>query len=146
IKDATGKLATALEQAQIPLKLVVGADVHIAPDLPEKLRSGVVPTLNNSRYFLFEPPHHVVPPRIDNLVERLFDAGFTPIITHPERLTWIETHYGIIERLNDCGCRIQVTADSLTGEFGEKALFYAQRLVDEERVDIVASDCHGSKS
>jgi protein-tyrosine phosphatase len=122
--------------------LVGGADVHVAPDLPEALRSGRIPTLNGSRYFLLEPPHHVVPPRFAELVANLLDIGYVPIITHPERLTWIKTRYELIAEVNDMGCRLQVTADALTGGFGREASALAWRLVEENRVDIVATDSH----
>jgi protein-tyrosine phosphatase len=139
-------LREGLEAANLPLNLYVGADVHIAPDLPEKLRDGQIPTLNRSRYFLFEPPHHILPPKIEDLAQRLINAGFVPIVTHPERLTWIASHYHVVERLNELGCLIQLTADSILGSFGRTALLYAERLIDEGRVDIVASDAHGVTS
>lgn len=146
IAETVGQLDAAVRQAGIPLALAAGADVHLAPDLPEKLKSGEIPTLNRSRYFLLEPPHHVVPPRIEELALRVLNDGFVPIITHPERLNWIKSHYDIIIRLNELGCRIQLTADSLTGEFGTVAQSFAIQLVDEDRVDIIASDCHGAVS
>lgn len=142
ISAALAQFADSLRQERIPLALVPGADVHVAPDLLGKLKSGIVPTLNTSRYFLLEPPHHVVPPRIAELVRDLLGAGYVPIITHPERLSWIKTHYDLLEQLNDLGCRLQVTADALTGEFGRDASSYAWRLVEEKRVDIIASDSH----
>ena len=120
--------------------------MHLTPDLPEKLKSGEILTLNKSRYFLLEPPHHVVPPRIEDLTLRVLNDGFVPIITHPERLNWIRSHYDIILRLNALGCRIQLTADSLTGEFGTAAQSFAIQLIDEDRVDIIASDCHSAGS
>jgi protein-tyrosine phosphatase len=144
ISDAVAMLQRHLREAQIPLELFVGADAHIAPDLPERLTSGDVPTLNKSRYFLLEPTHHILPPRIEELASRLIKAGFIPILTHPERLTWIVSHYTVIERLNDAGCLIQLTAGSIEGAFGRMALYYAERLIDEGRVDIVASDAHGA--
>ena len=146
IAEAVGQLNAAVRKAGIPLVLAAGADVHLAPDLPQKLKSGDIPTLNKSRYFLLEPPHHVVPPRIEDLALRVLSDGFVPIITHPERLNWIRSHYDIILRLNDLGCRIQLTADSLTGEFGTVAQSFAIKLIDEGRVDIIASDCHGAGS
>lgn len=139
-------LKQALIDQGIGLRLVAGADVHMAPDLPEKLAAGTVPTLNGSRYFLFEPPHHVLPPKLEELATRLIKARFVPILTHPERLTWIVSHYRVIENLNAMGCLIQLTADSITGHFGKRALYYSERLLDEGRVDIIASDCHGVKS
>ena len=122
---------------------MIGADVHIAPDLDESLASGIVPTLNRTRYFLLEPPHHILPPKLEEMTARLIKAGFLPIITHPERLTWLKAHYGVIENLNRMGCLIQVTADSITGGFGKDAQYLAHRLLDEGRVDIIATDCHG---
>jgi protein-tyrosine phosphatase len=147
--DARG-IATALEDfrlrlldANIALEIAAGADAHIAPDLDRKLAAGEVPTLNQSRYFLFEPPHHIRPPKIEEFASRLIKAGFLPIITHPERLTWTRTHYEVIERLNRLGCLIQLTADSITGGFGRNAQNLAYRMLDEGRVDIIATDCHG---
>jgi protein-tyrosine phosphatase len=144
----SGRLAMldrALKQAGIELRLFPGADVHIAPDLPEKL-GREVPTLNHTRYFLFEPPHHVLPPRIEELTSRLVAAGFVPILTHPERLTWIASNYRVVENLNALGCLIQLTADSVVGSFGRTALYYSEKLIDEGRVDIIATDCHGIQS
>ncbi|MER2536741.1 MAG: CpsB/CapC family capsule biosynthesis tyrosine phosphatase [Rhizobiaceae bacterium] len=146
IVDRMSLLEAALAASSIKLRLFSGADVHIAPDLPEKLRAGTVPSINGSRYFLFEPPHHILPPKIEELAARLIKAGFVPILTHPERLTWIKSHYRVIENLNALGCLIQLTADSITGNFGKTSLYYSEKLIDEGRVDIIASDCHGTKS
>lgn len=111
ITRAVRALQQELRRAGIPLVLHVGADVHVAPDLPGRLADGTVPTLNGSRYFLFEPPHHVLPPRLEDLAARLIDCGFVPILTHPERLTWIKANYDVVERLNAAGCLIQITAE-----------------------------------
>jgi len=143
IAPALAKLTQALLDRGIPLQLVIGADVHIAPDLDVSLASGIVPTLNRTRYFLLEPPHHILPPKLEEVTARLIKASFVPIITHPERLTWLKAHYGVIESLNGMGCLIQVTADSITGGFGKEAQYLAHRLLDERRVDIIATDCHG---
>jgi protein-tyrosine phosphatase len=145
IREAVTVLRQALLENEIPLSLVAGADVHVAPDLPEKLAARSVPTLNGSRYFLLEPPHTILPPRLEELALRLINAGFVPIITHPERLAWMTTHYGVIERLNDGGCLMQVTGDSILGGFGRTARLLAERLLDEGRVDIIASDSHGAE-
>ena len=146
IEAAVADLRLALIAAGVPLEIYAGADVHVAHDLPSTLVNRTIPTLNNGKYFLLEPPHHVLPPKMDELVMRLIKAGFVPILTHPERLTWIVNNYPVIERLNELGCLIQVTADSVLGFFGRTALFYSERLLDEGRVDVIASDAHGVKA
>jgi len=140
-----GNLQAALDEAGVDLRLVTGADIHIAPDLAGKLVSGAAPTLGGSRYFLLEPPHHVLPPRFVEFVQKVIGAGFTPILTHPERLTWVQAHYDIIERVNAVGVLMQITAGSLTGNFGSSAQKLSERMLAEGRIDLVASDAHNLK-
>jgi protein-tyrosine phosphatase len=145
ISRRTEALQAALDEAGVDLRLVTGADIHIVPDLAQKLATGFAPTLAGSRYFLLEPPHHVLPPRFPEFVQALIAAGYTPILTHPERLTWIQAHYGILERVNAMGVLLQITAGSLTGNFGASAKKLAERMLGEGRVDLFASDTHNLK-
>ena len=61
------RLQRALQEHGIALELVVGADVHLVPGLLAGLRSGAVPTLHGSRYFLLEPSHTTPPPALRRL-------------------------------------------------------------------------------
>jgi protein-tyrosine phosphatase len=143
IRRAVAELQRRLEEAGIPLRLTLGADAHIAPDLVAGLRAGQVPTLHDSRYFLLEPPHHVAPPRLAETVFDLLAAGYVPVITHPERLSWIEDRYETFGELARKGAWLQVTAGSLTGRFGKAAQYWGERLLDEGWVHILATDAHG---
>lgn len=144
IHPAIASLKAVLKQNQIPLTLVAGADVHVAWDLDVRLISGEIPTLNGSRYFLLEPPHQFSPPWLEILTRRLFEAGFVPIITHPERLGWVTRHFDVIERLHAMGCPLQLTADSLLGRFGARAKAAAMQILKEDMRCFVASDAHGA--
>ena len=46
---------------------------------------------------LLEPPHHVAPPRFEESVFQLMVGGVVPVITHPERLTWIDGQYDVFK-------------------------------------------------
>lgn len=142
IRSAVAHLQKSLSQAGIPLSLCAGADVHIAPDLIEGLGSGRVLTLNDSRYLLLEPPHHTMPPRFEDSVFGLITRGYIPLLTHPERLAWVERHYSVIKRLASSGTLMQITAGSLTGRFGRAARLWANRMLDEGLVHFIASDAH----
>lgn len=142
IRVAIKSLQAELDQAGIALRLVDGADIHLAPDLLSGLRADRLPTLNRSRYLLLEPPHHVAPPRFEEQVFILIANGYVPLITHPERLTWIEDHYPVFLRLARAGAWLQVTAGALTGRFGRRPKYWSQRLIDEGPVHIIASDAH----
>ena len=118
IRDAITALEAELTAAGIALALTIGADAHLTPELLSRLGAGTAPTLGSTRYFLLEPPHHVTPPRFEDHVASFLAAGYVPIITHPERLTWIDEHYDLFVRAVQRGAWLQVTSGSLTGDFG----------------------------
>jgi protein-tyrosine phosphatase len=145
IAQARDRLQAELDQRGIRLRLLTGADVHLVPELLGELRAGRVPTLAHSRYLLLEPSHHVAPPRFQESVFQLVAAGYTPVITHPERLTWIEDNYPVFLKMIDQGCWMQVTAGALTGMFGPRAKYWGERFLAEGRVHILATDAHSSR-
>jgi protein-tyrosine phosphatase len=142
IERAVEAFRQVLAEEGIDLQLVVGADTHLAPDLASAIREGRVPTLNSTRYLLLEPPHHSVPPRFEESVFSLRADGIIPVITHPERLSWIETHFPVFERLVQAGAWMQVTAGALTGRFGKRPQYWGERMLDRGMVHILATDSH----
>ena len=136
-------LQSDLDEAGIDCRLVSGGDLHVAPDLVAKLRSGEALSLNDSRYVLVEPPHHILPPNIEGLFFNLLSAGYVPILTHPERMSWIEREYDLLVRLARSGVWMQITAGALLGDFGSRAKKWSLQLLREGLVHIVASDAHG---
>jgi protein-tyrosine phosphatase len=142
IRQATARLQQTLNREGISLQLVAGADNHIVPDFVAQLRSGHLLSLADTRYVLVEPPHHVVPPRLEDLFFNLVAAGYVPILTHPERLTWIGSHYKAVQRLIRMGVWMQITAGSFAGAFGRNARYWAERMLDEGCVQILATDAH----
>lgn len=132
--------------AGIRLELVVGADAHVRPDFLACLREGRLLTLNDSRYVLVEPPHDIMPKRLEELFHNLQMSGYVPILTHPERLRWIEQNYAVIADLARNGVWMQVTAGSLTGRFGRRPHYWSRRMLAEGLVSLLATDAHNTKS
>ena len=143
IAAAVSRFREHLDEAGIALEITQGADIQIVPELLEGLRSGRFPTLHGSRYFLFEPPHHTVPPRFLETVFDALSAGYVPVITHPERLTWLDDrHYGWFLEAAQMGAWIQVTAGAVTGRFRDQPRYWAERLLDDGVVHLLATDAH----
>ncbi|QVL50056.1 MAG: capsular biosynthesis protein [Thiocapsa sp.] len=141
-----GELSGHLSEAGMALRITHGADIQIVPELVQGLRSGRMASINDSRYFLFEPPHFVVPTRFAQLLEDVLAAGYVPIITHPERLTWLdEAHYGWFVDAAFEGAWIQLTADALTGRFGKVARRWSERFLADGLVHLLASDGHDDR-
>jgi len=145
IRAALLQLREAIADAGIALQLVAGADVHIAPDLAVRLSRGEAITLNDSRYLLLEPTHHVVPQRLEEHIFGLQTAGFVPVLTHPERLSWIEGHYDMIKRLVYSGVLMQLTAGSFMGGFGRRPRYWAERMLEDGLCHVLATDAHNTE-
>ena len=145
IRQATQQLQEVLDRQEIPLRLVTGADVHMAPDFVAGLRSGQLLTIADSRYVLVEPPHHTAPPQLEDFFFKLVVAGYVPVLTHPERLSWVPSRYETIKRLVRAGVWMQVTAGSFAGAFGRGALYWGERMLDEGFVHLIATDAHDAE-
>lgn len=145
IRQATLQLQGIFEQEGIPLQLVTGADVHMTPDFVAGIRSGRLLSVADSRYVLVEPPHHTAPPQLEDYFFNLVVAGYVPILTHPERLSWVPSRYEMIKRLVQGGVWMQITAGSFAGAFGRNALYWAERMLDDGCVHLLASDAHDAE-
>jgi protein-tyrosine phosphatase len=146
IRGRVGVLNQVLLDEGIPLALVTGSDAHIRPDFLQCLRDGRLLTLHDSRYVLFEPPHNIMPPRLDDLLFNITMSGYVPILTHPERLKWIEQSYASFQNMARAGVWMQITSGSLTGRFGKRPQYWAQRMLSEGIVSILATDAHNVTS
>ncbi|KAF1687175.1 capsular biosynthesis protein [Pseudoxanthomonas broegbernensis] len=142
ILEAIEAFRRRLAEADVPLRLVEGADVHLVPGLLDGIRGGAVPTLAGSRYLLLEPSHHVAPPRFEQSVFEFMAAGLVPVITHPERLSWVEHDYDVFVRLSRRGAWMQITAGALAGRFGKRAQYWSERFLGEGHCMILATDAH----
>ena len=142
IRQAAISFQKELNKASIPLKITYGADVQIIPELLDGLKNGDIPTLHNSRYFLFEPPHHISPPGMIDLIHDVLASGYIPLITHPERLTYIEQEYDLFVEAAYKGAWIQLTAGSVTGRFGRHVQKVAERFLKDGITHLLATDAH----
>jgi protein-tyrosine phosphatase len=143
IAPALTQLQTHLDLEGIPLKLIMGADTHMVPEVMQGLKSGRIPTINQSRYFLLEPSHHVPVSDFLGQIENYLNAGYVPLITHPERLHWISDHYNDFIKAAQMGAWIQITAGAITGHFGRAAKKYAEQFLQDGYVHVIATDAHG---
>ncbi|MEJ7745195.1 MAG: CpsB/CapC family capsule biosynthesis tyrosine phosphatase [Luteimonas sp.] len=142
IRTCVRELQAELDSHGIALRLLEGADVHLDVDLHGGIRAGRIPTLAGSRYLLLEPPHHVAPPRFEEEIFQILAAGIVPVITHPERLSWVESHFEMFKRLSGRGVWMQVTAGALTGRFGRRVQYWGERFVGEGYCMVLATDAH----
>ena len=99
--------------------------------------------LAGSRYLLLELDRHHL--RIDpaDLVHELVVAGWFPIFAHPEFIPALARDLDLVADLAAEGALFQLTAMSLTGDFGRAPRQVCHDLLDRGLAHFVASDAHG---
>jgi len=144
---AAAALQSAIDAEGISVKIRPGSDAHMCADMVGHVSAGNATTVgNNGRYLLIEFPHQIIPPGAGEELYKLKASGITPIITHPERNLAIQNRPDILRDFVAMGCLAQVTAMSLTGEFGEEALIASHTMTEQRLVHIIASDAHSPDS
>jgi protein-tyrosine phosphatase len=142
IREAVEALSAELAESQIPLEIVPGGDVRIDPQVPSLLdRDEVLTVADRRRHLLLELPHELfVDPR--SLLDSLLQRGIRPILTHPERYSYLHGSVDVVRSWVDRGAVIQITAGSLLGDFGSSVREMAIELVRQGLVELVATDAH----
>ena len=145
IPELEARIVTLREKVGDTPRLLLGSEYFFAHDVAEVLRAGnaIVP-LAGSRYVLMELASNNVPPMLDQPLYRMQLEGWTPIIAHPERNIVFQKKPELLVTLIEIGARFQVTAGSLTGEFGSAAQRAAETWVNAGLMHFVATDAHNT--
>ena len=134
------------DQVGDSLRLSLGCDFHLSYDnLQRVLAQPEQYTIGGANYLLVELSDYSIPTQIGDCFLRLGDRGVTPIITHPERNAILrQTPQRVIEFV-ELGCAVQVTANALTGFWGQRVARVATWLLEREVVHVIASDAHDAR-
>jgi protein-tyrosine phosphatase len=130
------------------LTVRLGGEVHADPELlaeVERLPEGGILPLAGSRYLLIELDANTRPAEAIHLIHEIAVAGWYPILAHPEFIPWLAPDPELLRQLVGLGATAQVTAMSLTGDFGRRPQQDAWRMLDAGLVHFVASDSHDTR-
>lgn len=137
----------ALAAANVAVEVVLAGEIHWNAEVEERLATGeLLPLCAKRRYILFELPYGEVPHGFRELCWKLHLAGIFPVLAHPERISELQQHPDRLEPIHDAGILVQVTAMSLTGDFGRRARKVAERWLAQGIADVIASDGHSCRS
>ena len=133
-------LNESLHAKGIGVRVVPGAEL-LAGFLPDNLADFAI---HGSRYLLVEFPASHLPRTASAMLMAYRERGFHPIIAHPERnMTILREPGRLFELVEETGSLVQLTADSIAGNFSREITLCSRYLLKKKAVDIIASDAHG---
>lgn len=127
------------------LEILSGADVHFSSDILQRYKKEEIVTVNDQgKYLMVEFAFQGIPYQAEQVLFQLLSNGIIPIISHPERNMEIGHSPQRYAEMIRMGCLGQVTAMSLTGEFGPAIKESAEKLLSKRLIHIIASDAHST--
>jgi len=95
-------------------------------------------------YVLFEFSYTSKPFMLQETVHQILEAGYKPILAHPERYTYYdkESDYTALKAM---GLNLQINLNSTQGFYGKKVKKAVDKIVNLGIVDFIGSDIHSQR-
>lgn len=137
-------LQEELLKQKIDIDISAAAEYYLDETFENKLHKGDILTLGKN-YVLFELSFINYPQNLFEVIEKIKDKGYTPLLAHPERYPYFINSIENYQRLKEAGCYLQLNTLSLTGHYGKPTQKIAEEMVDNYLVDFLGSDLHRIK-
>lgn len=135
-------LQKAIANEGISVKIDVAAEYYLDEGFLKKLDGKERLLTIGDKLLLFETSYMNESRQMNEAVFRMQSNGYTPVLAHPERYTYLAEKFEVLEDLHEKGVKMQVNINSLTGYYSQAARDIAERLIDQQMVDFLGSDCH----
>jgi len=139
INNALALLRTELANQGIDIQVEAGAEHYFDETFEPRVDEGkLVPFGDN--YVLYEYPFINQPFNWFEVMQKMLQASYKPILAHPERYPYLTTD--TMTMMRGWGCKMQMNTISLTGYYGKDVKKRAEEMVDLKIVDFISSDMH----
>lgn len=142
LEDAFLEFQDALKAEHIPLRVVRGCEIFVTPGVVDLVKQGMITTMNHTKHCLIEFDFEEKAEFIESTIREFVDAGFRPVVAHPERYYCVQDHpYQIFDWMRE-GALTQINKGSVLGRFGKDCERCADYLLDMQAVTCISSDAH----
>lgn len=142
ILSGLDNLRNELDKRNINISIDASAEYYFDEELVKRVSSKDIITFGKEKYILFEFSYFNEHQGIFEGITDMIQAGYTPILAHPERYPYYVMDLQQFNKLRDMGLKFQLNLLSFTGLYGENAVHGANYLIDQGLVDFIGTDIH----
>lgn len=132
-------------ESNIP-KIFLGSEIFLTYNIVELLKEYKASTINGTNYVLFELPLKQQFPNLKDVINRLKENNYRPILAHPERYTVVQKNFKLLNELKEMGVLFQINYGSIVGMYGFTAKQTAKKMLKSDLVSFLGTDAHKEKS
>lgn len=147
VRGALASLQQAATEAGIGIELHCAAEYYLDEFFMRRLDNNeeLLSFGGAKRYLLFETSYINEPFNLQEAIFGLKSAGYTPVLAHPERYTYLYGRFDELLKIRENGTLLQVNLNSLVGYYSSGAKRVAEKLIDAGLVDFAGTDAHNLK-
>jgi len=138
------KVREELINREIDIQIDAAAEYNVDADFEAKIDTKELLTFGDN-YVLFELPFMQEPAILNQVIWKMQTNGYKPILAHVERYPFWHNNWDKIEDMKNRGGLLQVNIGCLTGHYGREVKRIAEKVIDEDMINMIGSDCHHTK-
>jgi len=142
ILDGYYALKDELEKRKIEIDIEVSAEYYADDTFEKLLKNRDILTFGEEKYLLFELSYFTIPRDLESMIHEIKMAGYTPILAHPERYTYLHDSIDKYTHIKSLGVLFQINLNSLVNYYSKDITQIVKQLILQGMVDFIGSDTH----
>lgn len=135
-------LKQAIKENNLNINISLGNEIFVSNDILSLLKNNEISSLNNTKYLLIELPFHNQILNLEDIIYEIKLKGYIPVIAHPERYTYFQENYDLVDALKEEDVLFQCNYSSIIGYYRKPAEKLIKYMLKNKYVDYLGSDLH----
>ena len=142
IREKLALVQAAVKEKGWEMELDCAAEYYLDEWFLDKV-TGEEPLLSfGDNYVLIETSYINDPLNFKEIIFSLKAAGYTPVLAHPERYTYLYNRFDALLEMYETGVLLQININALSGYYSQAARKVAEKLIDLKLVHFIGTDAH----
>lgn len=138
-------LRAELERQEIEYQVDAAAEYMMDTAFFDRIEKGESLLCVKDKLVLTELGWAAMPENPKQMSFTILTSGYTPILAHPERYSYLHGNFKAYHFLQDLGFLLQVNLSSLTGYYGAGAVKAAKYIIKNDLCSFLGTDLHHVK-
>lgn len=138
-------LQKAIEEASIDFKLNYAAEYLMDDHFFSLIKKGEKLLTIKDNIILTEFSFASAPVNAEEMIFSIINAGYRPILAHPERYNYFNRDFKMYDRMAELGFLLQINLSSFAGYYGNDAKKAAHYIVKKDLLSFLGTDVHHAR-